>query len=64
MLVKLQQRNYMAHILRMDIGRSSKMLTFNDNAYSKKGRQMKSLLENVANDSNMTVDGFCNYAQK
>ncbi|XP_066928505.1 uncharacterized protein [Clytia hemisphaerica] len=62
--IKLQQRNYMAHILRMDIGRSSKMLTFNDNAYSKKGRQMKSLLENVANDSNMTVDGFCNYAQK
>ena len=62
--IKLQQRKYMAHVIRMDVERCSKKLTFNDDKYHKRGRHVKSLLEQVVTDSNTTIDGFCNLAQK
>jgi len=45
--VKVQQQKYMAHIICMNIERNAKKLTFNDEKYTKKGRPVKSLLDQV-----------------
>jgi len=42
--VKVQQQKYMAHIIRMNIERDVKKLTFYDEKYTKKG-PVKSLLD-------------------
>ena len=60
--LRQQQRNYMAHVMRMGIDRSTKLLTFNTDKYFKLGRPAKSLLDQLTETSNMTIDAFCSSA--
>lgn len=60
--IKKQQNSYAAHLIRMNLGRNVKKLTFNDDIYSKSGRPVPSLLEQVVSNNNTTVDAFCNIA--
>lgn len=62
--LKNQQKNFIAHIIRMGANRDVKKLTFNDDKYTKKGKPVKSLLQQVVDDNNVTVDTFCNMAMK
>ena len=62
--IKKQQNNYAGHLIRTSATRSTKKLLFNDDKYSKTGRASLNLLEQVAQNSNMTIDGFCNYAMR
>jgi hypothetical protein len=57
--VKSQQLNYASHVVRMPIERSLKQLMFNDDKYKKKGRSVKSLLDQVISNQNISIDGFC-----
>ena len=54
----------MAHVIRMDVQRNVKLLTFNDDRYIKRGRPTKSLLEQVTENLNVSVDEFCSIALK
>ena len=60
--IKEQQCNYVGHLVRMNMGRSVKKLTFNDDKYRKTGRPVPNLLEQVVSNNNVTVDAFCNIA--
>ena len=60
--VKQQQRNYAAHIVRMKFGRLSKLLLFNDDKYSKRGRSCLNLLDQVIGNENCTMESFCGLA--
>ena len=60
--VKSQQQKYIAHVIRMKLERNVKQLTFNDDKYVKKGRPVKSLLGQVIEELNVTIDGYCNLA--
>ena len=60
--VKDQQRKYIAHVVRMKIHRNVKKLTFNDDTSKKRGRPVKSLIDQVTDEMNVDVDRFCNYA--
>ena len=60
--VKDQQKNYVAHVIRMPTSRGVKLLTFNDDHYVKKGRSAPTLLEQSARNMNMTVERFCSCA--
>ena len=60
--IKSQQCNYMAHVVRMKLSRNIKQLAFNNDHYTKRGRPIKSLLDQVTENMNMNVDGFCSYA--
>ena len=60
--IKEQQCNYAGHLVRMNMGRSVKKLTFNDDKYRKTGRPVPNLLEQVVSNNNTTVDAFCNIA--
>lgn len=60
--VKEQQQNYASHVIRMPANRSVKLLTFNDDKYTKRGRVLKSLLDQVVDNGNFTLDNFCNLA--
>ena len=60
--VKDQQRKYIAHVVRMKIHRNVKKLTFNDDTSKKRGRPVKSLIDQVTDGMNVDVDRFCNYA--
>ena len=62
--IKNQQQKFMAHIVRMDAQRNLKLLTFNDDKYAKRGRPAKSLLEQVTENLNTSVDAFCTMALK
>ncbi|XP_066919456.1 uncharacterized protein [Clytia hemisphaerica] len=62
LFIKSQQSKYIAHVIRMCIDRNVKRLTFNDDKYTRKGRPVKSLLECVMVNENVSVDGFCNLA--
>ena len=57
-----QQTNYVAHVIRMNMNRGVKQLLFNDDTCKKKGRPQKSLLEQVVENKNSTIDDFCNFA--
>jgi len=57
--IKQQQTNYTAHVIRMPNERSLKHLMFNEDTYTKRGRPYKTLLEQVLNDKNMSLDEFC-----
>jgi len=58
--VKRQQSNYASHIIRMPNERSLKQLMFNDDLCRKRGRSSKTLLEQVLNEKNISLDEFCN----
>ena len=60
--IKQQQRNYVAHVIRMSHDRSSKMLAFNNDKYTKRGRNSKSLLDQVIENENCSLDEFYNMA--
>ena len=45
--IRLQQKNYAAHVIRMDKERCIKQLMFNDDKYHKVGRTTPSLLDQV-----------------
>ena len=60
--IKEQQCNYAGHFVRMNMGRSVKKLTFNDDKYRKTGRPVPNLLEQVVSNNNTTVGAFCNIA--
>ena len=62
--IKDQQRKFLAHVVRMDVERNVKLLNFNDDKCVKRGRPVKSLLEQVTENLNMTVDAFCTMALK
>ena len=46
----------------MKIHRNVKKLTFNDDTSKKRGRPVKSLIDQVTDGMNVDVDRFCNYA--
>ena len=60
--VKKQQSRYCEHIIRMSQDRTPKMLMFNNEKYSKRGRPSKSLLEQVIENNSCTLDTLCNNA--
>lgn len=60
--IKQQQYNYSVHVIRMSLDRSTKMLMFNDDRYSKRGRFSKSLLDQVVANKNCSVDELCKMA--
>ena len=62
--IKNQQRNYVAHVIRMSVHRNVKKLTFNDDKNTRRGRPVRSLLEQVMANENLSVDGMCNFALK
>ena len=62
LFIKSQQANYVMHIVRMPLERSVKSLMFNDDKYTKRGRPTKSLLDQVAENENMSIDQLCNFA--
>ena len=45
--IRKQQQNYMKHVIRMPLDRSVKMLAFNCDNYTKRGRPCKTLLDQV-----------------
>ena len=57
--IKTQQSNYASHITRMSYERSLKQLMFNDDVYTKRGRSIRSLIEQVIHDRNISIDQFC-----
>ena len=60
--IKRQQSNYAAHLIRTSSDRNAKRLMFNNDKNRKAGRPITSLLEQAAENRNMTIDAFCNYA--
>ena len=57
-----QQLEYAKHVIRMSQGRSLKLLMFNDDKYTKRGRPSKTLLDQVTEHSSLTIDKLCNRA--
>ena len=57
--IKNQQSKYSAHVIRMSNERSSKQLMFNDDVSRKRGRPLKTLLEQVISNKNLSIDEFC-----
>ena len=60
--IKKQQQRYIAHIIRMNVDRNVKQLTFNNDKYVKRGRPIKSLLDQAIENSNLSIDTFCTRA--
>jgi len=60
--IKSQQHHYASHIIRMPATRSLKMLTFNDDHYTKKGRPSKTLIDQVVDNRNITLNQYCSLA--
>ena len=60
--IREQQQNYMKHVIRMPLDRSVKMLAFNCDNYTKRGRPCKTLLDQVTESSGLSIDGLCNRA--
>ena len=60
--VRSQQYNYAAHVTRMAMTRTTKLLMFSDDHYTKKGRPVKTLMDQVVEHKNITLDRFCSLA--
>lgn len=60
--IKQQQRGYVAHVVRMPSDRSSKLLMFNDDKNSKRGRMSLTLLDQVTKNENCSIEKFCGLA--
>ena len=60
--IRNQQRSYMAHVIRMNVHRNVKKLTFNDDTYTRRGRPAKLLVDLVIENEDVTLDRFCNLA--
>ena len=59
-----QQTKYMSHVTRMDANRSIKQLAFNDDKYTKRGRPVRTLFDQVLENLNISTDEFCTLALK
>ena len=57
-----QQRSYAEHVIRMSTTRNVKLMLFNDDRYTRRGRPTKTLLEQVVERENVTLDRFCKNA--
>ena len=62
--VRRQQKNYLSHVVRMNCERSIKQLTFNNDTYKKRGRPIKTLLDQVTDELSISIDEFCTLALK
>ena len=62
MFVKLQQRNYALHVVRMSVDRNVKCLMFNNDKCVRRGRPLRSLLDQVTDNENVSIDQMCNIA--
>jgi hypothetical protein len=60
--IKQQQENYAGHLIRTDWNRNTKKLLFNNDKYTKIGRTVPTLLDQVIHNRNTTVEAFCNHA--
>ena len=59
MFIKSQQHHYISHVIRMPITRAVKLLTFNNDHYTKKGRPTKSLLDHMVENRNILLNQYC-----
>ena len=62
--IRDQQTKYMSHVTRMDANRSIKQLAFNDDKYTKRGRPVRTLFDQVLENLNISTDEFCTLALK
>jgi len=62
--IRRQQKNYLSHVVRMNCERSIKQLTFNNDIYKKRGRPIKTLLDQVTEELSISNDEFCTLALK
>ena len=60
--IKSQQHRYVGHVIRISSSRSLKLLTFNDDHYTRRGRPAKSLLDQVVDRKNISISQFCSLA--
>ena len=60
--INTHQLNYSKHVIRMSQDRTVKMLMFNDDKYTKRGRPCKTLIDQVVERNSTTVDEVCNRA--
>ena len=56
--IRSQQHHYVSHIIRMPVTRTVKLLTFNEDHYTKRGRPTKSLLDQVIEFKNVTLNQY------
>jgi hypothetical protein len=56
--IKSQQHHYVSHIIRMSATRTVKLLTFNNDHYTKRGRPSKSLLDQAIEFKNITLNQY------
>ena len=60
--IKSQQHHYASHVIRMPSTRSLKLLTFNDDHYTRRGRPSKSLIEQVVDERSISISQYCSLA--
>ena len=56
----VQQRNYALHVIWMSLERNVKCLTFDDDKNVRRGRPVKSLLNQLTDNENVSIDQLCN----
>lgn len=56
--IKSQQHHYVSHIIRMPVTRTVKLLTFNNDHYTKRGRPTKSLLDQAMEFKNVSLNQY------
>ena len=62
--INKQQKSYTSHIIRMSNNSCMKQLMFNSDQYTRRGRPIGVLLEQVVKRNNTSIDAFCNLAMK
>ena len=62
--IRKQQKNFAAHVVRMEMDRSTKKLMFNDDTNHRTGRLTPTLIEQVLKNENSTLDNFINRSLK
>ena len=60
--IRSQQHHYTSHVIRMPLERSLKKLIFNDDHYTKRGRPIQSLFDQVIEVRNTSVNQYCSLA--
>ena len=60
--IKSQQHHYVSHIIRMPVTRTVKLLTFNNDHYTKRGRPTKSLLDQAIEFKNVSLNQYVTLA--
>ena len=60
--MKLQHFYYALHVVRMSLDRNVKCLMLNNDKCVRRGRPSRSLLDQVTDNENVSVDQLCNIA--